>query len=152
MKYSILSSAVAGRVTSDLGVSLFISTSSTVLVAVPGIGTTVATALDDDDDDDDRSAKLSRHSSMLDEKVTLFDVLLGLDAALASDQSMSSYIACISCDDDATEDLARGGGSGGLGLGRGTVNPVRYGFGRITFGDPGPLHSLRVSGDRGRMM
>ena len=86
------------------------------------------------------------------EKVTLFDVLLGFGATLASDQSTSSYIACISCDDEAAEDLARGGGSGGFGLGRGTVNPVRYGLGRTTLGDPGPLHSLRVSEDRGQMI
>ena len=86
------------------------------------------------------------------EKVTLFDVLLGFGATLASDQSTSSYIAWISYDDEAAEDLASGGGSGGFGLGRGTVNPVRYGLGRTTFGDPGPLHSLRVSGDRGRIM
>ena len=90
MKYSISSSVMVGRSIPDLGVNLSISISSTMLVAVPGIGTNVATALDEDDDDD-RSSRLSRHSSMSGAKVTLFDVLLGLGATLASDQSTSSY-------------------------------------------------------------
>ena len=150
MKYSTSSSTGLSLFDSDLGVSLFNSVSSIVPVAVPGKGTNVAVALDDDDND--VLSEASRHSSMLNENVTLLDVLLAFGAILTSDQSASSYIAWISCDDEAAEDLTRCGGSGGLGLGRGTVNPVRYGLGRITFGDPGPLHSLLVSGDLGRMM
>ena len=63
-----------------------------MLVAVPGIGTNVATSLDEDDDDVGASTLFSQQSTKLGEKVTPFDVL-GFDGSLASDQSTSSYIA-----------------------------------------------------------
>ena len=91
MKYSTSSSTGLSLFDSDLGVNLFNSVSSIVSVAVPGMGTNVAVALDDDADDVPSEA--SRHSSMSDEKVTLLDVLLGFSVILTSDQSASSYIA-----------------------------------------------------------
>ena len=91
MKYSTSLSTGLSLFDSALGVNLFNSVSSIESVAVPGMGTKVAVALDDDADD--VSSEASQRPSMFEEKVTLFDFLLGLSVVLTSDQSASSYIA-----------------------------------------------------------
>ena len=91
MKYSTSLSAGLSLFESVLGVDLSNSVSLTESVAVPGMGTKVAVALDDDADG--VSSEASQLSSMFEEKVTLFDILPVLGVTLTSDQSASSNIA-----------------------------------------------------------